>query len=243
MPGTSAGAIVGAVLSVILQTEAPALKVLTIGDDLTAEYALQTTFSAPASNPTIANVPNWVEFLATNRSADFDFGSYAPNWGDYEDARISGYACNWGISGFDSLRWAIAIGSSAGPWKTSIRDGIVAQFDEVEAAVIMIGMQDLIDNYAMIFEGTEPANYFDGIVARILAVRDVLGDVEGAPPFVVCTVPDAGALPAFRALYTDPTKRAAARAKIQGMNSDLKALAAQAGTPVADIHAVVTLRP
>lgn len=225
--------ILAGLAAVLLLPEAKAVNILAIGSDLTAEYAFQTQFSAPDSNPTIAKVPNWVEFLATERPADFNFGSYAPNFADYEDARICGYGHNWGITGLNSLGWAVAMGSSGGPWKTFIRDGISAQLPDVEVVVIMIGMQDLLNDYGMIFEGTEPAAWFDNVVARI---RDVIEDEEGAPPVVLCTVPDVGATPAFSASYPDPVKRAAARAKILAMNNDLKALA---GTPVADIHAVL----
>jgi len=228
-----------ALLGFLLHPEALAVDILTIGSDLTAEYAFQTAFSAPDSDPTVANVPNWVEFLATERPADFNFGTYAPNFADYEDARVSGYAWNWGIPSLSSFGWAIAIGSSGGPWKTTVRDGIAAQLGEVEVVVVMLGMEDLLQDYGMIFEGTEPADWFDNVVANIIAIRDVLEDEEGAPPIVLCTVPDVGATPALSATYPDPVKRAAARAKILAMNDDLKALAAQAGTPVADIHAVL----
>ena len=215
------------------------VKVLTIGGSLSEEYAFQTAFSAPDSAPSVANLPNWIEFLAANRSADFDFGTYTPATGGAPAPLATGHAYNWSIPSFTCWDWVVTLGSASGPYGTRVANGINAQLPDISAVVIMIGMRDLLDDYPMIYAGTEPANWFDVRLARIRAIQTHFENLENAPPVVICTVPDPGVTPALAALYPDAGKRAVASAKIALANLTLKTLASQAGKPIADIHAVL----
>lgn len=228
-----------ATIGIPLTGAAQEVKLLTIGDSLSEEYAFQTDFAAPDSNPATANVTNWIEFLAANRSADFDFGTYDAAPGGSSGPLDNGYAYNWSVRWFTCFDWVVTLGSTGGAFGTRVRDGILAQLPDISAVVVMVGMEDLRDDYALIYGTTEPANWFDRRVARILEIRNFVEAEEGAPPVVLCTVPDPGLTPAFTALYPDPLKRAVASAKIALMNNDLKTQAGLAGTPVADIHAVL----
>lgn len=226
-------------IGIPLTAAAQELKLLTIGDSLSEEYAFQTAFAAPDSDPSVSNVTNWIEFLAANRSADFDFGTYDAATGGSSGPLDNGYAHNWSVPWFSCFDWVVTLGSTGGAFGTRVRDGILAQLPDVSAVVVMVGLRDLLDDYPMIYAGAEPANWFDRRVARILEIRNFIEAEEGDPPVVLCTVPDPGLTPAFIALYPDPLKRAVASAKIALMNNDLKSLAAPDRTPVADIHAVL----
>ena len=98
---------IAAALSALLISTASAapFRLLAIGDSLTEEYRFEAPFSAPDSNPFVANTFNWVELLHEYREDGFTMGGYEPSLFNYADFRNAGYEYNYGVPGFTAERW------------------------------------------------------------------------------------------------------------------------------------------
>ena len=201
--------------------QAAPFKLLAIGDSLTEEYRFEAFFSAPDSNPAVANTQNWVELLHEYREDLFSMGGYEPSLGNYSDYRNAGYEYNYGVPGFKAEKWDEVLTkrySFSELFKPetivalSTRSELRGDLSAIDAVLIFIGGNDLSLN------STEAEN--DQIR---LFIRNIHTWVrENAPanlPILVATVPDIGATPLER--IDDPATAAAARQRVAKLNADI----------------------
>jgi len=223
--------------------DAAPLRILAIGDSLSEEYAFELTFSAPESDPTNANVRNWPELLRIYRSTEASLGPYEPTAFSYTDLRDAGHEWNFGIPGMTLKNWVFLLGTDdpfkswgdeplgAGYYVT--RSALIDQLPSAEVVVILLGSNDLKQDYDNIFNNTEPANFYTNITARIASIRNWVRQVRPTVPIVISTIPDVGATPVVAGTYSDPVRRASARAKIASLNQTIVTQAASRGDKVA----------
>lgn len=214
-----------------LPLSAAPLRVLAIGDSMTEEYAFELPFSAPASNPTNANTRSWPELLRIFRPTEASLGPYESTAFIYGDLRNAGHEWNFGIPGMTSRNWFVLIntddpfnpplGEDLGFAYYDTRRKLIDELYAVEAVVILIGANDLKQDYDDIFSNTEASNFFNGIRNRIAAIHDWVRGLRPNVPIVVCTVPDVGATPQISGTYNDPLRQASTRAKIAAFNQSI----------------------
>ena len=223
------------------------LRVLAIGDSLTEEYAFELPFSAPDSAPLAANVENWPETLSARRAAWFTLGSYSSSPLSYPDLRDGGYKYNYGIPGFRTQDWIAVCQSTisdifSGDLVTALRYptqlALLRHLNEVNVVVIFLGGNDLKSNYTGIFNDPQPPPLLAQAVSNIAYIHDYVRSHAAALPIIIATVPDIGATAGVSATYTDPAKRARARARIAATNASIIAMAAIRGATVARIDTV-----
>lgn len=230
-------------LAIALPVSAAPLRVLAIGDSMTEEYAFEIPFSAPASDPTNANTRSWPELLRIFRPAEATLGPYESTAFTYGDLRNAGHEWNFGIPGMTTRNWFILINTdnpfdppSGEPLGFSYYDTRRKLIDElyaVEAVVILLGANDLKQEYNDLFNDTEAANFSKGVRNRIAAIHDWVRIYRPNVPVVVCTLPDVGATPQISGTYNDPVKQASTRAKIAALNQSLITWAAGKARPPA----------
>lgn len=230
-------------LAIALPVSAAPLRVLAIGDSMTEEYAFEIPFSAPASNPTNANARSWPELLRIFRPAEATLGPYESTAFTYGDLRNAGHEWNFGIPGMTTRNWFILINTddpfdppSGEPLGFSYYDTRRKLIDElyaVEAVVILLGANDLKQEYNDLFNDTEAANFSNGVRNRISAIHDWVRIYRPNVPVVVCTLPDVGATPRISGTYNDPVKQASTRAKIAALNQSILTWAAGKARPPA----------
>ena len=232
-------------LCLALATPAAAapLRVLAIGDSMTEEYAFELPFSAPASNPTNANARSWPELLRIFRPTEATLGPYESTAFAYGDLRNAGHEWNFGIPGMTTLNWFILINTdnpfdppSGEPLGFSYYDTRRKLIDELvvaEAVVILLGANDLKQEYNDLFNNTETTTFLDGVRNRIAAIHDWVRLRRPNVPIVVCTLPDVGATPQISGTYNDPVKQASTRIKIAALNQSIITWAAGKAKPPA----------
>ncbi|WP_193213691.1 SGNH/GDSL hydrolase family protein [Luteolibacter marinus] len=229
-----------AVLSTILagSLSAAPLRVLAIGDSLTEEYAFEPTFSAPASDPDDPNTRSWTELLRTFRGAEVSLGPYENTLASYADLRNSGHEWNFGIPGTTLRNWVNLLNrqpgsDELGPLYGITKDALEDEIWSVQAVVILLGANDLKQDYDDVFNNTEGSNFFTGMLNRLNSVYAWVNTSRGTarPKIVVCTVPDIGAAPEIADTYDDPDKQEAARAKIAVFNQSILTWAAGKNYP------------
>ncbi|BCU78318.1 hypothetical protein llg_30330 [Luteolibacter sp. LG18] len=211
------------------------LRILSIGDSLTEEYAFELTFSAPDSNQTNANVRNWPELLRIYRPTEASLGPYEPTGFSYADLRNAGHEWNFGIPGMTIRNWVILLGTddpfnppsgeALGYGYYATRSALIDQLPSAEVVVIVLGSNDLKQDYNDIFNGTEPANFYTNITNRLSAIHTWVRQRRPTVPMVIATIPDVGATPVIANTYSDPVRRASARAKIATLNQNIINLA------------------
>lgn len=229
-----------ALLAVVAR--AAPLRILAIGDSMSEEYAFEVPFSAPDSNPTNANVRNWPELLRIHRATEATLGTYESSAAGYSDLRNAGHRLNFGVPGFTTSNWITLLNTTSrfpipneplGVFYYDTRNALQDELPLAEVVVILLGANDLKQDYNDIFNGTEAAGYYNGIVNRLSAIHQFVRTRRPAVPIVLCTIPDVGATPDISATYNDPVKRAAARVKIAALNQSIINLAATNGAAVA----------
>jgi lysophospholipase L1-like esterase len=232
-------------LCLALATPAAAapLRVLAIGDSMTEEYAFELPFSAPESNPTNANTRSWPELLRIFRPTEATLGPYESTAFAYGDLRNAGHEWNFGIPGMTTRNWFILINTddpfdppSGEPLGFSYYDTRRKLIDELlvaEAVVILLGANDLKQEYNDLFNNTEATTFLDGVRNRIAAIHDWVRLRRPNVPIVVCTLPDVGATPQISGTYNDPVKQASTRIKIAALNQSIITWAAGKAKPPA----------
>jgi lysophospholipase L1-like esterase len=227
----------------VSSVNAAPLRVLAIGDSMTEEYAFELPFSAPASNPTNANTRSWPELLRIFRPAEASLGPYESTAFTYGDLRNAGHEWNFGIPGMTTRNWFILINTD-NPFKPpageplgfdyyDTRRKLIDELYAVEAVVILLGANDLKQEYNDLFNNTEAANFDNGVRNRIAAIHDWVRIYRPNVPVVVCTLPDVGATPQISGTYNDPVKQASTRAKIAALNQSIITWAAGKAKPPA----------
>jgi len=224
-------------------TQAAPLRILAVGDSLTEEYAYELTFSAPDSDQTNANVRNWPELLRIYRPTEASLGPYEPTAFSYGDLRDAGHEWNFGIPGMTIRNWIVLLatddpfnppsGEALGYGYYVTRSALIDQLPSAEVIVIVLGANDLKQDYNDIFNGTEPANFYTLITARLGSIHDWIRQRRPTTPIVIATIPDVGATPVIANTYSDPVRRASARAKIATLNQNIINLAATKHATVA----------
>ena len=225
--------------------QAEPLRVLVMGDSLTEEYAFELPFSAPDTNPLVANTRNWPEILATYRAADFTLGSYNSALLSYPDLRNGGYKYNYGVPSFKTTDWLAVCQST--PLDLFSSDPIVVlryptqvallrHLAEVDAVIIFLGGNDLKSNYTGIFFDSQPPALLAQTVANLGTLHDFIRSNAPTLPIIIANVPDLGATPEVAGKYTDPALRVVARARIAAMNAALVSMATARGATVAPVH-------
>ncbi|MFD0893575.1 SGNH/GDSL hydrolase family protein [Luteolibacter ambystomatis] len=230
-------------MTVIGMTEAAPLRILAVGDSLTEEYAYELTFSAPDSDKTNANVRNWPELLRIYRPTEASLGPYEPTAFSYSDLRNAGHEWNFGIPGMTIRNWIVLLatnnpldppsGEALGYGYYATRSALINQLPSAEVIVIVLGSNDLKQDYNDIFNSTEPASFYTLITARLGSIHDWIRQRRPTTPIVIATIPDVGATPVIAGTYSDPVRRASARAKIATLNQNIVNLAASKGATVA----------
>jgi len=232
-------------LCLALATPAAAtpLRVLAIGDSMTEEYAFELPFSAPASNPTNANTRSWPELLRIFRPTEATLGPYESTAFSYGDLRNAGHEWNFGIPGMTTRNWFILIntddpfdppsGEPLGFAYYDTRRKLIDELVVAEAVVILLGANDLKQEYNDLFNNTEAATFLNGVRNRIAAIHDWVRLRRPNVPVVVCTLPDVGATPQISGTYNDPVKQASTRIKIAGLNQSIITWAAGKAKPPA----------
>lgn len=225
-------------LAIAASAAAAPLRVLAIGDSMTEEYAFELPFSAPASNPTNANARNWPELFRIFRGAEVSLGPYESTAASYLDLRNAGHEWNYGIPGATLRNWVNLLnrrpGSDPlGPFYSITRNSLKDEVWAVEAVVILLGANDLKQDYNDLFNDTEPAGYFTAMLDRLNTVYAWVNTSRGLkrPKIVVCTVPDVGATPQISGIYNVPARQATTRAKIANFNQSILTWAAGKAYP------------
>jgi len=221
-------------LGMAFTLEAAPLRILAIGDSMTEEYAFELTFSAPDSNETNANVRNWPELLRLFRPTEASLGPYEPTGGAYVDLRNAGHEWNFGIPGTNTRNWVNLLSGNPGsdplgPFYSITQDELQDQIWLAQVVVILVGSNDLKQDYNDLFNNTEPANYFTNLLDRLNFIYAWVNNSRGPnarPPIVVCTLPDVGATPQISGIYNIPAKQASTRAKIAAFNQSILTWAA-----------------
>jgi lysophospholipase L1-like esterase len=213
------------------------LRLLAIGDSMTEEYAYELTFSAPVSAPTNANTRSWPELLRLFRPSEATLGPFEATGGSYLDLRNAGHEWNFGIPGFTTTNWRNLLYGTPGegddlallygPTRSALEQELAA----AQVVVLMIGANDLKQDYNDLFNDTEDEDYFADLTARLNRIHAWIRIVRPQVPLVVATLPDVGATPQISAIYNVPEKQQSTRAKIAAYNESLVAWAATKNPP------------
>ena len=202
-----------------------AIKVMTIGDSMTEEYYFEFPFSAPSSTPILgfANTKNWVEILADRRGAELDFGDYESSLLSYPDFRDAGYEYNWGIPGYDTVKWMDIIHAGLLDVEITSRVKMAQQYNEVDVIVVMVGGNDVNFQYSSLYDAVPgdafATSFINTVVTNLGDIIDEIRDNNPSLPIVLANVPDLGSTPDIIADHPDPAKRANASAIINDLNT------------------------
>jgi lysophospholipase L1-like esterase len=198
-------------------------RLLAIGDSLTEEYRFEAPFSAPDSDPFVANVKNWVELLHDHRPLDFSMGEYQSSLGSYLDYRNAGYEYNYGVPSLKAERWDEILNDiSFNIFDINTRLELKGDLASVDAVLIFLGGNDL-----SLTNGDAQHDLIRQSIVRIHAW--VRANAPAGLPIIVATVPDIGATPYEK--ISDPIQAAAARQRVATLNANIIAM-----DPLPDTH-------
>ena len=218
-------------LGMAFAVKAAPLRILSIGDSMTEEYAYELTFSAPDSNEFNANVRSWPEILRIFRPTEATLGQFEATGGSYLDLRNAGHELNFGIPGMTLVFWKNLLYNtpsddddeqvlSLGYGLT--RDALEDKIGAAQVVVILLGANDLKKEYNDLFNNTEDPNFLGDLVNnRLNLIYAWVRFLRPNVPIVVCTVPDVGATPQISGTYNVPAKQASTRAKIAAFNQSI----------------------
>ncbi len=215
--------------------------ILVLGDSLSEEYAFELPFSAPDSDPTEANIRNWIEILAATRPAEISFGNYEGHLAYYGDYRNGGYALNWAVLGFKTKDLVELIDPPRFPTTPEQFLDVIScprlknhLRDDAAYAVVFCSGNDLSSLYSELCTGTATPAQIEGLRDNLAATIDFVRAQRPALPIVLVNAPDIGATPSIKDRAPDPALRATATAGIANLNTLLAALAADRGIALAD---------
>jgi lysophospholipase L1-like esterase len=209
---------------------------LTIGDSLSAEYAYQTRYSAPDSEPGKANAKNWAEILTEHRSDLFSMGNFNEF---YDDLRYAGYELNFSVPGSKARDWDKVLN---GPFseddpsdplfylKKQTQTELSKNLPKADAILIFLGANDL----NLIHTDKQNEMIRQNIINIHTYIR---AKVPTNTPIIIATVPDTGMTP--RKKISDPTKATTARRRVATLNSDIITLNQLPYTYIARIDTVI----
>ena len=224
---------------------AAARKTMVIGDSQSEEYAFEAGpspgFAGPDSNPTSANIHNWIEILSAERPGEITFGSYKPNFFGYSDLRNGGYAYNWSVPGFTSGQFVDVVQSSlfSDPGYLTSKNQMIDQLKtEVAYVVVFLGANDVRSRYGDFYNNTLPSGYAAGIVSNLKTLVDFIQAQKSSLRIIVVNIPDPGVTPSKIADHPVASKRAAASVLIAGLNQSIATMAAAEGCALADVFAL-----
>ena len=224
-------------VSISLAKAAP-FRLLAIGDSLTEEYRFEVPFSAPDSNPGVANTKNWVELLIANRESGFSMGNYEASLGNYLDYRNAGYEYNYGVPSFKAEKWDEILYRSysfsdlldaENVLAANTRSELRGDLGAVNAVLIFVGGNDL--SLANDVTKNDEIRVFIGRIHDYIRAH-----APANLPIIIATVPDIGATPKEKLF--DPAAAAAARQKVAILNASIVALGSRANTYIARIDAI-----
>ncbi|MCP5064998.1 MAG: hypothetical protein GY946_00405 [bacterium] len=205
------------------ETQAQTLGVM--GDSLSDEYG-EESYGSYAQN--------WVEQLAAH--AGLDLGSLASP-GSWGEPRRTQYSHNWARSGADSVSLLFE----------GQHTGLSAQIapEGIDYAVLMIGANDFSPGstaYQMIYmgvwSGTQIDNYVSGVLDNIETALDEV--LPTGVNLVLVNVPDYGVTPTVQGFYPSATGRQAVADVIEGLNTDLLAIAQARQLTLVDLFGAST---
>lgn len=202
-------------------------RLLAIGDSLTEEYRFEAPFSAPDSDPFVANVKNWVELLHDHRPLDFSMGEYQSSLGSYLDYRNAGYEYNYGVPSLKAERWDEILNAiSFKIFDINTRLELKGDLASVDAVLIFLGGNDL-----SLTNGDAQHDLIRQSIVRIHGW--VRANAPAGMPIIVATVPDIGATPYEK--IPDPTQAFAARQRVATLNANIMAMGTLPNTHIARI--------
>jgi lysophospholipase L1-like esterase len=227
-----------AVLALVMPLHSAPLRLLAIGDSLTEEYRFESPFSAPDSDPLVANARNWVELLHARRPLGFTMGNYQSTLGSYADFRNAGYEYNYGVPGFKAQRWdellyrqyslsELLIPENA--FSISTRVELKSDLSAVDAVLVFVGGNDLS-------LANSDAQH-DTIRQHIIRIHSyVRANAPSGMPIIIATIPDIGATPQEK--LSDPAASVASRQRVATLNANIAAMDSLPHTHIARIDAI-----
>ncbi|MBC7981428.1 MAG: hypothetical protein H7Y36_12770 [Armatimonadetes bacterium] len=209
--------------------QAAPFKLLAIGDSLTEEYIFEFPFSAPDSDPTVANTRNWVELLHSRRPSLFSMGAYKPDLGSYLDYRDAGYEYNYGIPTATTRKWEdILYPEDFNILDFNTRSELKGDLGVPAAVLVFLGGNDLKSNYSGTYNDPAPPAFLAQIAPRLARIHAFVRQHAPANlPIIIATLPDISATPDIRLKpsYSDPARQAVARQRIADVNASVIAMA------------------
>ncbi len=237
-----------AALSMTCALSTAQVRILTIGDSITDEYeaiadldniltigSVYPEPDPPSNNP---RAFNWPELLESRRFEEADFGPQG-EWGGIDylfgfipapfgDLRYQGYQLNFAVVSLTSTDWVnILTGNTSGydfplpGFMNRTRSALFSTLPSADVVVILLGGNDLKNDYFAIFNDGPPEPLFDQIHDRLETIHTIIRGEVPDTPIIVATVPDVGATPNIFEIYNTPGIQEATRAKIAGMNQDI----------------------
>ncbi len=224
---------------------AQALRLVVIGDSLSAEYESITGVPG-VDDPTeygAISVPgyeslSWVEVLGRLRGSQLNLGTFDSNLTGWGFLRFSGYEFNFSVPGFTAGQFEQVVNSSflTDPQLFPYRQQLAAVLqNQGDAAVIWLGANEFRANYGFLYDGNDPTPLINELVNELGAVIDFVRAQKPGIKLVLANLPDLGATPTKQADHPDVLKRANATAATIAANNAIGVLAAAQGIPVADI--------
>ena len=172
---------------------------------------------------------NWVEILAAQRAADYDFGHYA----------TQGHEYNYAIPGYDTVQWMDIIEADFWDPLYYIRFRMQQDYDEVGVVVIMLGGNDIRANYGDLYDpgpgDITPTEFKNTVLTNLGKIITEIRDENGSVPIVLADVPDLSIAPDIIADHPDATKRAGVTVIVGELNQEIATLAASRAVTLANV--------
>ena len=223
-----------------------ALKVVVIGDSLSAEYDSLTGMAGVDDPSEYAAITvdgwesmSWVEVLGRLRGDALDFGAWRDSLPGWIDLRFTGYEFNYAIPGFEASQYEDIVNSSLFrnpqhyPFKLSLEN----RLEGADAAVVWLGGNEIRANFGALYDGGDPQPLINALRQDLGEILNFVRRQGAALRVVVPNLPDLGATPTKQAAHPDPAKRARVTSATILANQAIAEVAAAQGSAVADVFA------